>query len=500
MLSHSATHALKVRNRRLIQGRLCLARFLCYLQINYHAVLRFFRINDPYRLLALLLLLVIISLPMLIQTPPLLLGELTGMVVGEQVHDKIMYVEIIDRTAPLMATMDGFLDFLFGRSLTGRHLLALFIIFFQASYFGILLINNRAYNENSYVPALVFGLLCFFSFDLLAITPELLASTLLLLALNNLFKEIEFRVDRDSIVLNLGVFIGLASLFVLSYTIFLAGAIIILLVFARSSIRKILLVLVGFALVHGILLTWYYVYGNTAELWNYFYLANIRAYGEPLMNFSGLALLLGVPLSYFVFSLFMLTREARFTKYQSQLFQTIFLWLAVALIQFWMMPARSPHSLYTVIPSLAYFISHYLLLIRRKAISEMMLWLFLIGILVVSTMSRQQQISSINYNNLLAPDSEPDTTITGKRVMVLSQDRSWYKNNAMAGYFLDWDLSRSVIESPDVYNNIILVNEALEADTPDFIIDPENKMGPVLERLPKWKEQYVWQNGRYARR
>jgi hypothetical protein len=202
-------------------------------------VLRFFRINDPYRLLALLVLLVLISLPMLVQPPPLMIGELSGMVVGEQIHDKIMYVELFDRTAPLMAMTDGLLDFLFGRSLMGRHLLALFIIFFQASYFGILLINNRAYNENSYVPALIFGLLCFFSFDLLTITPELLASTLLLLALNNLFKEIEFRVDRDSIVLNLGVFIGMASLFVLSYTIFLFGAIIILLVFARSSARKI---------------------------------------------------------------------------------------------------------------------------------------------------------------------------------------------------------------------------------------------------------------------
>jgi hypothetical protein len=70
----------------------------------------------------------------------------------------------------------------------------------------------------------------------------------------------------------------------------------------------------------------------------------------------------------------------------------------------------------------------------------------------------------------------------------------------MAGYFLDWDLSRTVIESPDVYDNVILLNKALEDDTPDLIIDPENKLGPMLERLPKWKEQYIWQNGRYARR
>ena len=168
-------------------------------------------------------MLTLASLPLLIDLPTLTLQELKDMVLGEVVGSKILYVEIIDRTGPLMAVTDGILNLCFGRSLLARHIIALILICFQASYFGILLINNKAYNESGYVPSLVFGFLCFFSFDLLATTPELLASTLLLLALNNLFKEIEFRIDRDSIILNLGVFIGLASLFIFSYIIFLAG-------------------------------------------------------------------------------------------------------------------------------------------------------------------------------------------------------------------------------------------------------------------------------------
>ena len=47
----------------------------------------------------------------------------------------------------------------------------------------------------------------------------------------------------------------------------------------------------------------------------------------------------------------------------------------------------------------------------------------------------------------------------------------------MVGYFLDWDLSCTVIESPDVYDNVILLNKALEDDTLDLIIDPENRLG-----------------------
>ena len=155
-------------------------------------MLRYFRINDPYRLIALLVLMVLAALPSLLDMPTVTASELKDLVLGERVGNKMMYVDIIDRTPPLMAVIDGFLNFFFGRSILARHLLALLILFFQAAYFAILLINNKAYNENTYVPSLVFAFLAFYSFDLLALTPELLVSTLLLLALNNIFKEIEF--------------------------------------------------------------------------------------------------------------------------------------------------------------------------------------------------------------------------------------------------------------------------------------------------------------------
>ena len=119
-------------------------------------MLRYFRINDPYRLISLLVLLTMASLPLLINLPGIMVQELKDMVMGEVVGNKMLYVEIIDRTAPMMALVDGFLNFIFGRSLLARHILALIVIFFQASYFGILLINNKAYNESSYVPSLIF--------------------------------------------------------------------------------------------------------------------------------------------------------------------------------------------------------------------------------------------------------------------------------------------------------------------------------------------------------
>lgn len=463
-------------------------------------MLRYFRINDPYRLISLLALLTLASLPLLIDLPAMTLQELKGMVLGEVVGSKILYVEIIDRTAPLMALTEGLLNAVFGRSLLARHILALIIIFFQAAYFSILLINNKAYNENNYVPALIFGFLCFFSFDLLAIRPELLASSLLLLALNNLFKEIEFRVDRDSIVLNLGFFLGLSSLFIFSYTIFLPGAIFILIVFARITLRKILLLLFGYALVHAVVFTLYYCFEQTDDLWTHFYLANFSKTGVSLVGMSSILVLGAAPLGYFVFSLFMLTREARFTKYQSQLLQVIFGWLAIAIVQLLLTAERTPHSFFTFIPPAAYFISHYLLLIRRKWIAEIMLWILILGLLSINLASRKGSVKGVDYTLLFPTPSKYEKIIINKKVMIVGNDISLYRQNKLSGYFIDWELSRKYFERPDYYENIIKINRAMTEDPPDVIVDESGLMGPVLERIPQWSRAYRKEKAVYWKR
>ena len=74
--------------------------------------------------------------------------------------------------------------------------------------------------------------------------------------------------------------------------------------------------------------------------------------------------------------------------------------------------------------------------------------------------------------------------------MTLANDYSIYKNNKMASYFLNWDLSQSVLESPNYYENVILVDDSFRNDAPEIIIDPQDKMKPYFERLPEWRHRY----------
>ena len=222
-------------------------------------MLRFFRINDPYRLLGVLLILIIVSLPFFIQPADQTIQELKSIVVGESLHvGKSLYIRLIDDMAPFSAWFSNTMFVLFGHSILARHILSFLIIFFQAAFFSKVLVQRKVYNENTYLPALIFGLLAFYSFDLLSLSPELLASTLLVFALNNLFKEIEFKVQQDEIILNMGIYIGLASLFIFSYSVFLFGALLILILFTRITFRRACLLIFGFILPHALIASFYF--------------------------------------------------------------------------------------------------------------------------------------------------------------------------------------------------------------------------------------------------
>ena len=463
-------------------------------------LLRFFRINDPYRLVGLLVILILLSLPFFIDPVAVTLSELRSFVVGEAIHDgKLMYIQVYDSTPPFAAAIFGAADWLFGKSLTARHILSLTLIFFQAAFFAIVLIVNKAYNDNTYLPGLIFGLLCFLSFDFLTFSPELLASTFLLLALNNLFKEIEFRIQRDEIILNLGVSLGMATLLVFSYVIFLVGALIILIVFTRINLRKALLLVFGFALPHMVLITLYFYLGHTAELWQNYYSPNLTLDVIRLISFKSILTLGIVPIVYFVFSMFMLNREARFTKYQSQLFQVMFLWLLVGVIHVFVARELSLQGFIIFIPSLAYLVSHYLLLIRRRWIAEMMLWLFMISLVSMNLLTRYGRIARVNFVEMFPKTSPYEKVASDRKVMALCDDISVYSQGKLAGYFLNWKLSRTIFEQPDYYENILLINEAFETDPPDLIIDPKGLMEKIFDRIPKLKPLYK-KEGEFYRR
>lgn len=451
-------------------------------------LLRYFRINDPYRLLAILVLLLLMALPALIDTPGMTFPELKSIVIGQKIREGFTpYTQIVDSTAPLTYWFYAGCDFLFGNSLTARHIFAFFLIFIQTCLLGVIFIDKKVFPDSTYIPPLIFGILCMFSFDALTLSGELAGSFFLLLALNNLFKELEFKEQRNEYVFNAGLCIGIASLFAFSFAVYALAALIILGLYSRVTASKFLLVLVGLLLPHLLLFSIYYLNDGLFELWSYYYLPNLKG-GDSYSGFTSILFLIAVPLVLLVVSLVVLTRDSRFTKYQSQLVQAIFFWMIFAIIQIWVSDDLRPQSLITLFPPIAFYLSHMLLMIRRRKFAEIAFWILCAGIFGGALMARYNSLDTTYGNLLVSDDVKP--TVASKRILVLGPQLTYYKDNELATPFFDWTLSREIFDSPQFYENQMTVYRGLAADPPEMILDKENLIAPFLKRMPDINKKY----------
>ena len=451
-------------------------------------MLRFFRFNDPYRLLFVFAIVLVLGIKAEVEFPMLTVPELKGVLVGEMMADgKRLYTEVWDSMPPLMAYVHNGLDFMFGRAQLPRHIFSWLVIFFQAAFFGVLLINNRAFNESNYLPSLLFSILAFFSFDTVSFSREILGSTLLLLAINCLLKEIEFKRQRDETMHNLGFYLGLASLCVFSYIVFFVGVIALLLVLTRVELRRFLLFLFGFALPHMLLSLWYFWNDELPYVWTNFYAANLEWNPGTLISSSSLFTLVALPLVYLVFSLVMLRRDARLTKYQSQIFQVMFFWLGFGMLEILFSNDRTPQALLVCVPPIVYFINHYLLLINRRWIAETMFWVLVLGVLSVASLAVSNALP-VDYSTLFVKPSS--VTESNQKVMVLSDDLTPFQQNKPAGYFLEWSLAEPVFHDPTYYQHVVQVAAALQNNPPDLVIDPQNKLAAFMPYLPDIQKKY----------
>jgi hypothetical protein len=462
-------------------------------------LLRYFRINDPYRLAGLLIVMVIIYMPVFIDPPASTIPEFKTALMGEkQNEDFQMYTEVVDYAGPLGASFQEFIDTLFGRSIRARHIAAFVLIFLQSAFLGIMFISRKVFNENTYIPSFLFFLLFLFSFDTLALSNELVGFTFLLLAINNLFKEIEFRLQRDETIFNLGLFISIASLFSFAFAIYLFCAMLMLVFFTRTTPRKFLLLIFGFLLPHLLTITISYVTGTLPKLWAYYYVYNLGFARNTYITAGSLFWLCIIPIVYFVISIVMLNREARFSKYQSQLLQIMFLWIAFSFVYIFYCKDLRPQSLIVFTPALSFLFTHFFLFIRRKKFIELNSWILFLGIITTGYLARYGYFEYVDYTKLML--EAPQTTIQNKRILVLNNQVANYQNNTLATPYLNWDLSRKIFLMPDYYETTTEVYHHFKNDPPEVVIDKDNLLKPFLERMPEIKRQYERRDGNYYRR
>ncbi|WP_234733629.1 hypothetical protein [Tellurirhabdus bombi] len=457
-------------------------------------MLSFFRVNAISQLISLLALLVLIRLPFLLASPPLLMPELNWMLVGEQISQgQLLYRDIWDSISPLSAIIYWLMDVMFGRSQTAYYIAGTAVASFQIFYFNYIMNARDVYPDNTYIPGLLYALFLNMSFDCSTLSPMLLSTTFLLLAFGTLIKQMERHGATDD-VFEVGFYISLATLCYLPSALFIIWAILSLLLYSGASFRQHSLSIFGF--IFPILLTVLYYYLNDSlEDFNRNLLASVfRVRQYNLTDFQTLFASLFLPLAMGVLGFLTLFRQTtRYVNFQQRCQQIMMIWVLTGFLSIVLMPFLAPMMFIGFIPALSFFSAIYFQSFRKHWMAEMIFIGVFVLMLIILYQGALRLVPRLGLGRLTAlqvKESPVTRHIQNEKILVIGQDLSAYRYNQVATPYLNWDLAKYDLRNLDSYESVISVYDQFRKDPPNYIIDRENIIDKLFQRAPALAAKY----------
>ncbi len=447
-------------------------------------MLSFFRVNDPFRLIGIGIYLLILTLVYLLFNPfPVTSAQLTWLILGERVGDGyLLYKDIIDDTGPLSAGFFMLMDLIFGRSLLAYELVGRILIIFQILYWNSILIKFRAFDENTYLPAIIMAALFHFSFDMLSLSPALLASCFLVLALGQLFSQTVLQKEGSESTLLIGLYAGIATGFQPNYLLFLPYLIFTGIAISGFSFRQLMLSLIGYflpLLLIGVFYFWTEGLMEAIEIWPLSFFSE-KYYYQSSLDW----LILGAfPILLAAVGYFVSTAMKGSTINQQKQRQLVIFWLIFAAFEFLIIKRQGAFQLVIFIPVLTYLITQFYIYFKSGRIAKVS-FLLLIFIFPAVTWWFWQQEASSDYF-VKTSTNQPE-----KSLMVLGNDLSYYQNSNLGGPFLNYHLSRVYLEQERGLPEKARIFQMLQEQKSALVLDPNGDFKRLLRQFPALEANY----------
>ncbi|WP_452609226.1 hypothetical protein [Roseivirga echinicomitans] len=278
---------------------------------------------------------------------------------------------------PLYIFLYGLLTFLFNNSVLISVLTSTILVFVQAFIFNSTLIRNAAFDENTYLPGIIYAIIFSAHQEFLYLSPALLANTFLLLATDKILVHLKHRGSEENI-LTTGFLLGLGALCYAPYFIFLIFTIIIYVIYSGTLVRRYFLMTYGF--IFSFLIFWiYYLFFGQGEVFFDVYFSHLFQFNEMDSDvINTLLLIFGLPLFLSVLSGAQNFQGAGLTNHQI-LIQRMMLWMLIFSLAILRLDSKMTLlAAQTMIIPLTFFSTQFLLTRRKRWVAEV-LFLLLAG-------------------------------------------------------------------------------------------------------------------------
>jgi hypothetical protein len=433
---------------------------------------------------------------------PMLKPEITWLLIGERMAEgKAMYIDIVDDTGPLSAAVYWLCHLAFGRSWLALKILALVLAMFQITYLNGIFIYYKSFKENTYIPALLLVILFHLSFDLLTLSPALMGNTFLVLALRHLFSQTVLQKEGSDSILLIGLFGGIAACFHFPLVTFLPFMLISGVIVSGFSFRQLVLSLIAYSLPFTIIALYYFW---NDSLWIFFEEFVIDPRRVDRYPHVGLRDLLVLFLPGMVFSVMGFVVGAVLqsqTVNQQKQFQLMFLFVLFGIGSLFLSNRITPYQLVMILPGMAYFGTQLFAAYEKGPFIKALSWIFILGIPFGGFLWIVLKSNSGEINTYAIEFTEKHASTEGKRILVLGQDLGYYRNSSLGSRYLNYSLTKNVLNDTTDLRNSAEVFRVFSTEMPQVIIDDDGLFENLSNRLSPLQDIYQKQgDGRFELR
>ncbi len=451
-------------------------------------MIKFFKINDPYRLAVLAILFLAARAVVFLFDIPFTNPELKFFLVARAMENgKWLYKDVWETAEPLTA----FLYYLLPNNITNfsatAYWLNVILLLFNAAYINIQFLRHDVLNEKTNLPAFFYLLLCFSFIELNVFSAPLLASTFLLFVASNMFSYL--KKEESQQMYYAGFFLSVASLLYLPAIVFLLVIVVSLIVFTRSEFKAYFLLLLGCLFPWMILLVIFLWKDGSNEFLNLL-LVKYFKYKRSYIFWSELAYILLIPALVFLSALYLSLRcRIREINYQNICRKFVFIWLIGCLLLFFVAPIKTLSFLHIAIMPLAFFYTFYFTQTSKMLIASILVLSAFVGMFVVEVRSAVGLAWRGSMRKIIVQRNENET-IKGKRLFVAGESVAYYLDNTLATKYLNWEVSKEELENTQEFASVESVKRNFEKEMPQIIIDQQHIMPRLFKRIPSLQEAY----------
>ncbi len=444
--------------------------------------------------MSVLVILLLIKFPFSSIPLPILLPEIEWLEVGERLNSgSFLYKELWTGTAPLTALFYKLIYAFFARDLIYYQIFAIVLVYFQALYITLILNIRNVFLERNYVPALIYIVLMSVSFDLSKPSPNLLATTFVLLTIGGIIKQLDNRSGVTDEVFEIGLFLGLGSLFYLPTSIYMFWALLTLIAFTGVNIRQIFLVLVGFFL--PLIIVWIYFYLNDSlnEFNNQWFLSILTIRDFYLNDFYHLILVYSIPVILSIFGVLRLLQIGRYSNFQTRVQQAMMLFGIFSLVQMIFASNAASYQFVSAIPFMAFFVTGFFNHLKGAYLPEIIFLSFLVSVFFIQIQGYRPFLGR-GYKHLSemqvdTRDILPD--FNDKTILITGNRNDEYLVGKSATRYLNWDLAKSELQNPDTYLAVVRIFDDFKKDPPEYIIDKAEVFPVIFKLIPAVSKMYI---------